>query len=149
MLLHTKMRKQKIKPNQTSMKNTLLVVAGMILLSCDPTEKPIVNSNKPSFDVNFYIPDDGFDYDDVPQLTLRDQEVQITALGDLRQGIQQGIEKLYISDSETSTEWIVLPDDSNRPAFFYAVNSSTKEKLPFLYWSENISADKYVLRFYE
>lgn len=102
-----------------------------------------------TLDVNFYKPKITGEEKDVPQLTLKNSEVQVTAIGNNSNGVLISINKLYISDIVTNTEWVVLLDNNGKPALFYGINSLTKEKLADLYWIENKNETTYMLRYYD
>lgn len=125
----------------------LLLLLPFFIFSCsDDSEE--VNPNLSKLEVNLYTPR-SISQEVVPQLTIKNDEVQATAFGRFNGKVPQGIEKLYISDRETQTEWVVLVDESVRPVFMYGINSATKQKLPYLYWIDHTSQSQYTLRFYE
>ena len=126
----------------------IVVISIISLLGCKKDPKPKQVINLESLEVNFYKPASTGEETDVPQLTFKNSEIQLTAIGNNSNGVQQSINKIYISDKQSKTEWIALLDNS-KPAFFYAINSSTKEKMPDLYWIEYKDATTSVLRYYE
>ncbi len=124
----------------------LLTIVSVALFSCKKKNKD-TEPELSNFDVNFYKPT-GIAETNVPLLTLKNDKIQITAIGNNSGSVQGAINKLYISDTETKTEWILLVENS-KPKFLYGINSSTEEKLPFLYSIENTSSTAYILRYYD
>lgn len=133
------------------MKNSIYyMLIGLFLLSCEDDVDPIDPiTDTATVDVNFYLPNEAIEEESAPQLTIKNDEIQVTALGFNKAGVQEGIDKLYISDTETQTEWIVLVDEEAHPKFLYAINSFSHERLPFLYWLETKTESEYTIRYYD
>lgn len=122
----------------------------LIILLAACSEDPVVVITPdpgPTIHVNFYSPNSSLD-EYAPHLTIKDEAVQVIGFGYNYQGIMLDIDKLYLSDTKTSTEWVILVGDHNKPEFMYGYNSSTKQKLPSLYWIDNQEGNAYTLKYY-
>ncbi len=104
---------------------------------------------KPAYDVNLYGSTGIGDEFDMPQITVKDERLQITALGRNYNGVPQELNKLYLSDSESETEWIIVLGDDRKPAFMYEINSATGAQEPYLYWYERAGGGVSYIRYYE
>jgi hypothetical protein len=125
-----------------------LFLLALLASSCQTEDEP-----KPAggehLDINFYKPQDLSFEENAIQLTLKNDEVQVSALGINADGIQQHITQVYLSDVETQTEWMILVNESLKPEFVYSINSATKEKLPHLYAIEETNGNSFILRYYD
>lgn len=124
----------------------LALISGTFISCKKKTKGPEAKPELNKFVVNFYKPI-GVAESNVPQLTLKNDDIQITAIGDNSATAQGSINKIYLSDAATKTEWILLVEN-NKPKFLYGINSETKKKLPFLYSVESTSSTSYILRYY-
>lgn len=128
------------------MKKLIFILITMgTFISC--SKKEVDPQVSPTIDVNFYPPS-AFTEGYSPHVTLKNEEVQVTGFGYTADGNMYGIDKLYISDIQSASEWIVLVGPNRKPEFMYGYNSTTQEKLPYLYWIEYQADNQYVLRYY-
>src|SRR5690606_7524541 len=105
----------------------------------DSSDNPDARKNLPSYDVSVYgSSGSGYEFD-MPQITIKNDKVQLTGLGYNYNGVPQQIEKLYISDTESESEWIILINDARDPAFMYEINSATGKQEPYLYSYEQVN----------
>lgn len=125
-----------------------LFLLGLLASSCDNEDAPKPAGGAP-LDINFYTPESFSFEENALQLTLKNDEVQMSAFGINAGGAQQLITQVYLSDVATQTEWMILVNESLKPEFVYAINSATKEKLPHLYALEEISGSRFMLRYYD
>ncbi|TCI92607.1 YfaP family protein [Tenacibaculum sp. M341] len=134
------------------MKKILFTFIFISLISCgdssDDSTNPIDNDILTSIDINFYTPNSSI-LSETPQITLRDNTFQVTALGQNSNGLIGNIDKLYISDVDTKTEWIVLLNNNSEPEFMYGINTATNQRLPFLYAVETTGNNTFLMRYYE
>ena len=130
-------------------------LVAIFLLSCEKKnneaspEENVPQPELPSYHVNTYG-SAGSDYEyDMPQITIKNDQLQITGLGVNYNGVPQQIQKLYLSDTESASEWIVLMNENNRPAFMYEINSALGTQEPYLYAFEQVDGQVSYLRYYE
>ncbi|WP_353126072.1 YfaP family protein [Parapedobacter pyrenivorans] len=122
----------------------------LLLLSCKKSNNvgDSDQENKPSYTVNIYEPSSMYDEFDMPQITVKNEQLQITALGYNYGGLPRHIGKLYLSEADSGTEWIIVFDEHGKPSFMYEINSSTGKQEPFLYSFEKVGNDVSYVRYY-
>lgn len=120
----------------------------LVVLASACKKEPKEPEYKKALQVNFYESATVPDATDVPQITIKDETFQITAIGDNVNGIPQRISKVYLSDTETDSEWVALLDASGQPTFVYQINSATGEQEQDLYWYHRESESVAYLRYY-
>jgi hypothetical protein len=125
-----------------------LLFLALFAMSCQTEDEPKPTGGQP-LDINFYAAQNVPIEEDAIQLTLKNDEVQMTAFGVNTDGVQRMITKVYLSDVETQTEWMILVNESLQPEFVYAINSATHEKLPYLYGIEPMTGSRFMLRYYD
>ncbi len=127
----------------------ILLLLTLLIISCSKSSSDDGNFNEEltAIDLNYYPPNISNQNVITPQLTIKDETFQVTALG-FNQN-ESKIEKLFLSDTETETEWIVLLNNENSPVFMYGINTATNESLPYLYGVETINSGAFILRYYK
>ncbi|WP_200974398.1 YfaP family protein [Echinicola sp. 20G] len=133
------------------MKNLFTYLAiSFLFFSCSLIEE--FTNDDEEFDADaaivYYAPQAFGSAELAPLVTLKNDQFQATAFGYNGFGYPTSPEKLYLSDMETGTEWVVLLNSSKEAEFMYGINSATHERLPYLYHSESINENIYYLRFY-
>ena len=128
----------------------LLLVLLILFQSSCKKDKSVVpappDEPKKTYNINFYkVP--STDRDDIPQITLKNDKVQFTAIGKSRNGKYQLPDKVYFSSKEDQTEWIIIPGENSKPKFVFAINSANNEKLRELYWFDD-GANGNFIRYY-
>ncbi|MGK6351089.1 YfaP family protein [Parapedobacter sp. DT-150] len=144
------MRKQLLLTSQV-IRMLLCFGMGVLMvsfLSCKKDNNEEIDEPRGAVQVNFYQPSSLEEEYNKPQITIKDETFQLTAIGHNANGIPQRIEKIYLADEESMTEWMVILDDQGDPAFLYGVNTATNERLPDLYWYLKESSTVSYLRYY-
>lgn len=108
--------------------------------------KKEVQEVQSDFAVNFYKPSTDNTGASL-QVTVKNEAIQLSALGKSASGKYAAISSLYISDMKSKSEWVVLVD-SGSPSVMYRVNTETQVKSPGLYTFE-AKGDRQVLRYFE
>ncbi|UCS91941.1 hypothetical protein KZP23_14540 [Echinicola marina] len=133
------------------MKNLLIhLTICLLFFSCSLIEEMTNDEEEFEADVSIvhYTPE-AFGHEEIaPQVSLKNDQFQVTSFGRNDSEYPSSPEKLYLSDMETGTEWVVLLNSSKEAEFMYGINTATHERLPYLYHSESIDESAYYLRFY-
>jgi hypothetical protein len=130
------------------MKKFILMFVLVIIYNCDNKSDNDINNILKPLEINYYAPKTFDSQIEEPQLTIRNETIQITAIGSNNSASHGPITKIYFSDATSQTEWIVLINDSGSPEFMYGLNIKSKEKLPYLYEVEKINSSSHYLRYY-
>lgn len=121
----------------------------VIIYNCNNKSDNDIGNNLKPLEINYYAPKTFDSQNEEPQLTIRNETIQITAFGDNNLANHGPTNKIYFSDATSQTEWIVLLNDSGSGEFMYGLNMKTKEKLPYLYEVEEINSSSHFLRYYD